>query len=157
MWCDPPKDAELQKLLSDLTGKLVRVRALSGTQTRQLAGPVTVFLNPDKVPAAVSICDFEFAAFLGAVLTMVPPGSAKQSAASKKLPDAVGENYCEVMNVLSSKLTKAPNRVVIQLPYSLDTTVPENAKAIVAKPGKRVDFDVDVEGYGAGKVAFFLT
>lgn len=156
MWCDPPKGLELAQLLTDLLGKSVKVKELSGPQSRALVGPVTVFDDPEGKAAAVSVADFEFAAYLGAALTMLPPGVAEQAVRGKKIAESIEENFGEVMNVLSSKLTKSPNRVIIRLPFKASTPLPDDAKPIKAKPAKRADYDVEVQGYGTGKVSFFL-
>jgi hypothetical protein len=156
MWCDAPKSLELANLLTDLLGRQTKVKDLPA-QTRQLSGPVTVFVNPDKVPAAVAVSDFEFAAFAGAVLTLLPAGVANEAVKKKAIDGTLAENLGEVLNVVSSKLTKSPNRVIMRLPFTISTTVPEDAKAIKLKPQKRVDYDVEIAGYGEGKITFFLT
>lgn len=156
MWCEAPKSLELANLLTDLLGRQTKVKDL-GPQTRQLNGPVTVFVNPDKVPAALAVSDFEFAAYAGAVLTLLPAGVAKEAVTKKQIDGTLAENLGEVLNVVSSKLTKSPNRVIIRLPFTVSTVVPEDAKAIKAKPAKRADYDVEIAGYGEGKITFFFT
>lgn len=157
MWCEPPKANDLAALLTGLLNRPTTVKELTGLQTRQLAGPATVYVNPDKVPAALSICDFELAAYAGAALAMMPAPVAEGAVRKKMLEDSLAECFGEVVNVLSSKLTKSPNRVVIRLPFSASAVIPDDAKAIRAKPAKRADFDVTIGGYGTGKISLFLT
>jgi len=156
MWCEAPSAAEVATLLSGLFGRPTTVKEVPVTP-RPLGGPVTVFVRPDKTPAAIAVSDFPFAATVGAVLTMLPPATAKDAATRKDISGTLAENLAEVLNVVSSRLTRTPNRVIMRLPFTVATLVPDDAKAIHAKPGRRVDYDVDVAGYGGGKIAFFLS
>ena len=47
-------------------------------------------------------CELKLANSLGAALTMIPPGGAEDATAAGEVPDNIGENVYEVLNICSA-------------------------------------------------------
>lgn len=155
MWCSIPKLPDLDTLFSGLLFKKTKVSAVP---SKLAPGPQTalcVFAQPTGEVSCACICDLPFAAYSASALIMVPPAGANDHVRSGKFTPALLENFAEVMNVLSSKLTESPNRVILRYPVVTANAVPDDTKALLQKPEARAEFEVDITGYGKGRFAVY--
>ena len=148
----PPVEA-LEKLFFELYGKPVPLKSLP-------RGPVeppwvvSVYRGGDDTARVACLCELVLACRAGAALSMMPVETAEESVASGHLSETLLENYREVMNVMATVLSGHGVRVVLRE----ITGPPENAppellrKALTSK--RRLDAEVSLPGYGAGRLMF---
>jgi len=118
---------------------------------------VAIFLSDDDQPIAAALADYRFAAFMGAGLTMIPPGGAEDAADQRDLGDPILENVQEVFNICSRLLMHGDSpHLRLGKVYEGVDTVPENEKAVLAS-SERVHLKADVGNYGDGNVTFIAT
>jgi hypothetical protein len=149
-----PTSARLADMLGGLLGKRINAK----TATMPLRGPavaVAVYTAEDGSVGAYAVCDAAFAAWTGGALSLMPPAVAGEGAKVGKFPPTVMENYHEVVNICASLLLVTGPHIRLASVH-VPPAVPAAATAALTKNQGRADFDVEVPGYGAGKIAFIL-
>lgn len=104
---------------------------------------------------AVAICSLSLAAAMGACLGLVPTAQAEEWVSTRRIPAEGIENFCEILNIMSSMFNDAyPGRHVrlrtvlqpgqvppqIDIRQLLDGTVPG------------INMSVDIERYPGGRI-----
>jgi hypothetical protein len=118
---------------------------------------VATYVDDALVMRALVVVDLPLAVYTGAAIGLLPPGGAQDLVADGELPKNHRENAAEVLNIMAS-LFNTPGSPHLRL-YS--THAPGEALAAdvaanLAKKGGRVDYSVDVKGYGKGALAVVL-
>jgi len=153
-----PAPKDICDLLSMLFGRDV---------TSAPGAPVPVTLNDPAVVAvyvdqkltmhAVVILDIALAAACGAALGLLPPHTAELAATSKALPDALGENASEVLNVMTPLLT-VPDAPQFRLyrSYQPGERLPADVASLASMFGRRLDLTLSMGAYGRGAMSVVL-
>lgn len=115
----------------------------------------STFVDDDNNLVAVLICDIQFAVYSGAALSMIPSGGADDMIAENDVSKTVLDNYHEVMNICS-KLLMTDTGAHLRLGKVFDTAEEAGSDSIQAIATK-VGFEVDIPGYGKGKIAAIVT
>ena len=151
-----PKLKELSDHLEPLMGRATTVTASAAPNKFKETCHTARYLTRDDKLAALCQVDFELAAFLGAALAMVPVGAAQDCVKEGKLSANLTDAFREVANILAGVLcvNGAPHVRWTEVATTLGA-LPADAKAVLAKPCDRVDFRVEVEGYGGGQLTVF--
>jgi hypothetical protein len=146
----PSADA-VAKLVASLAGK--NVTAKPGTVLKQVPKGAAVAVCVDEAAVvAVMLADVSLAAAAGAALAMIPPAAAQEAARAAALPPNIADNFREVANIMCSLLTASGGRGVRLSEFAVGA-VPAAAEAVLSGGGARVDFEVDVQGYGKGQLS----
>jgi hypothetical protein len=138
--------------LSRLLGK--RVTAKRAGPTKMVAA-VSTYISIDNQLAAACAFDLEFANYAGAALAMVPSAIATEAIRIRKIEEEALENLREVANIMAS-LFNGPN-CHIKLRDMHKTPPTPELVALAQRPARRVDLDIDITSYGAGKIVIFYT
>ncbi|MCC6213446.1 MAG: hypothetical protein IT376_01140 [Polyangiaceae bacterium] len=150
----PQADA-VSRLLRDLFGKPVQVKP-----TAPLAGPtialLAVYADAQDTTAAVVASDLAFAAFGGAALAMIPRSVAEECVKRKRLDDNLRENFYEVVNIMAATLNSNDARHHRLVSLVEPAQAPSDARAVLQKPAKRVDFEVSVPDFGVGRLSMLV-
>jgi hypothetical protein len=149
-----PTSARLAELLTGLLGKRINAK----TATMPLRGPAVcaaVYVAEEGTVGAYVVCDPAFAAWTGGALSLMPPAVAGEGAKTSKFTPAVMENYHEVVNICASLLLVTGPHIRLASVHT-PPAIPATVTAALTKNQGRADFDVEVPGYGTGKVAFIL-
>ena len=77
-------------------------------------------------------------------------------ACAGKLDEQLEENFHEVMNVISTILTRGDARERLDAVVPGLARVPPEAAALLGKPRARLDLDVEITGYAKGKLTFLV-
>jgi hypothetical protein len=148
-----PKD--VKDLFEDLLGRPVNVsptdplRAADVTQTL-----VAVYVDRSLQMGAVVGLDFALTAFVGASIGLIPPGGAEACIEDKEISKMIGENAIEVCNILASLINReGAARLKLHQTYLPGNPPPTDAVAHLMALGRRIDLQVDIGGYGAGKLS----
>lgn len=148
----------VRDLLTDLMGRSVTaklaqkpIHAVPGTRT------VAVYLRATGAVGAVGISDIAGATYLGAALSLVPPGVAAQAHKKGVLDDALLENYGEIVNVAASlfNVSGGPHVKLSRVYVVPPTSLPPEIASVLPRT-TRLDLDVTVPGYGAGKFSLVV-
>ena len=106
-------------------------------------------------PAAVCLCDLEFAVYAGAALSLVPAGVARDSLKVRRIPENLLENTREVLNVCVSLFHGAgPARLSLRGATAMPGFLAPDVLALIGAPAWQAGFDITIPGYGAGKATF---
>lgn len=136
---------QIQDLLTCLLGRQVTARK-AGLRFGS-ASPVVraVFYSDDGAVRAQCVCDLPLAICSGAALGLFPANVAKEATIAQKIPDAVLENFREVLNVCTRLVGGFCKEHVGLREVLLDKTPP---KAVPGSP----EIEITVAGYGGGRL-----
>jgi len=145
-----PSADDVSRLLNGLLGKSVNVKKGTPVSPDKVKASVALYRDASGALGAVCVSDLVVAAGAGAALALVPAGVAADSAKEGVLPANLAENWREVLNVASSWFNVAGSHVSLREVLQPADAVPDDAKALLAKPPTRADFEVEIAGYGSG-------
>jgi hypothetical protein len=101
--------------------------------------------------AAIGLWDLPLAAASAAAMGMLAPTTVGEVLSSGSLDDELMELFAEVANV-TAKLLNGPGspHVVLRDINQLPAPLARDTNALLMHPVARLDYNVDVEGFGAG-------
>ncbi len=148
----PPANA-VADMLGGLISRAVTAKAAPALKLDLGSQSVAAYLDESKSLLAVAYCDLPVGASLAAALMLVPSERVDECVKEKELDTVLKENLYEIFNVMASLFPKngAPRLVLREL--NADGTIPDDVKAVLDKPGARLDLDINVSGYRSGKLA----
>ncbi len=149
-----PGHSEISDTLSLLLNKGVSVTNGSSVATSaKIAG---TYIDQQEKFGALSLMDLPLGSFTGAALTMIPCATAKASIQTGNLSDEIRENLQEVFNIMVAFFNQG-NVPHIRF-FELHTTPPgwpDEIDAFLTAAVQHADLDVDIPGYGAGKMSLY--
>jgi len=154
-----PKEIEVKQMLGMLydSGLDVKPTDLLPTESGSKS-LIAVYVDDDDKPVTACACDYKFTAFAGAALTKIPKGGAEDAAASGDFSDMILGNLNEIMNICSRLfMDSSTPHLRLEKTYASPDDLPENALSLINSSSGRSDFDVEIPGYGDGKIAFLIT
>ena len=158
-----PAPNAVGNLLSGLLSRSVKVsRSIppaknSLVPVEKATQAVAIYTNDDGVVAAVCVYDMPLASSAGAALSMIPQGVANEAVRKGVMPESVAENLYEVANV-SASLFNVDGGPHLKLKEVVTSTaaLPAPVKELVAKAADRIDLDVNIAGYSAGRMSLLV-
>ncbi len=145
-----PPTAELEKLLSGLLARDVKLAAEEAAPAEPC--PVALFRTDEPVLEVAVLCDVALAASMGAALSVIPAGTARECAALGDLGPNLQENFGEVMNVVSRFVSGSGRRFTLQGLFP--SRVPQDLLEKVHASDERRALLAKVAGYLGGRIAF---
>lgn len=149
-----PESKAVNDLFTMLLGKRCKVGKgkPQGRRPGDLAA-TAVYVDDEGRVVATVVCDIVLAGAAGTALSMLPPKMAKDCVRTKRIPENVAENLYEVLNVGASLFNGNRNTHVKLQEVIYEPKRPNaEAQAILRKPGKRLDLELQVSGYDMGKI-----
>ena len=123
------------------------------SETETTNNVVAIYTRVDNNDKFAITCDLSLANSLGAALTRIPPAAANEAIAEETVPENIGDNLYEVLNICSSILAELEgSRVVLDdmfLPGSLD----ENVNKRLDSSDVITEFDYELERYTPGRIS----
>ena len=157
---DPlPKVQELAALLKDLLGRPVNVKE-SKTPLSTGAGfkgVITELVSADGAISVVIVADLAFACHSGAAMTLMPPTGSADALKTGQLTDVLRENYDEVTNVMTALYRPYGKRMIRGRVFANGEKVIPPIASFMATHKQPMYADVEVTGYGSGRVALLQT
>jgi|KBSSwiStaDraftv2_1062776.scaffolds.fasta_scaffold59713_3 CheY-like chemotaxis protein len=148
-----PAPKLLKDTLDGLLGKDVQLapRSKPLTSIDAVGGAIALYVDDRNRTRAVLGWDVSAAAYAGCAFGLVPVTMATSIVKEKWLPKETVDSVYELSNVLSAALIDAGNpHVKLSTLYHPAAAAPTDiAKALYAHY-ERMDFDIDVAGYGTG-------
>lgn len=149
-----PVKASVRDLLQDLLGRSVTVEE-GAAQTLESPALAAVYGPNDGAPAAVAISDLPFASAAAGALGSMPATALEEQVGAGELDEDVSEHFRRVADAMA-KLLNSPTtpNVALKEVHQVPGEVPADVAGVVLEPRVRVDFVVDVDGYGPGTLTF---
>jgi hypothetical protein len=146
-----PPTAEMEKLLSGLLARDVKLTPDGSPPGDPCA--VALFRTDEPVLEVAALCEVSLAASMGAALSVIPAGAARESAAQGDLDPPLDENFGEVMNVLSRFVSGSGRRFTLAgvfRPRCAPAELMEKARG----SDERRTLAAEIAGYLGGRIAF---
>lgn len=152
-----PEPEALGDLLTGLVGEEVGVAARSEPVRVQDLVLVGAWRDDAGLDRLLCGFDVKLANFLGAALAMIPSAAALDEIKAKRISDDVFENVREICNIASGAINQEGS-VHLKLGELLrgGADLPAELTNAFKSPPSRLDLEVDVPGYGSGKLAIVL-
>ncbi len=153
-----PSIKMLRDMVMDTLGRDVQVApAEPWAPTPRKPGMVAVYVDDRTQLRALICCSLSLAAALGASIALIPPETAAASVEERRLTEGMMENLHEVMNILAA-LFNTPNRPHLKLyaTHAPGDLPPADVSVHLRSFGRREDLQVEVAGYGSGRLSIVL-
>lgn len=145
------------RLFQDLLRRKVEATAIpvfpfSKTDTTLTAQ----FSTGDSTVLAVCVCDLELVLGAGAALCLVPLYEVQENVKAKRWAPSLVDNFKEVLNICAQLFADSQSDRVRLDSVSFGTEPrPPKSADLIAKPGRRMDVKLAIDGYGAGRISIF--
>jgi hypothetical protein len=153
-----PHPKEVKDMFADMLGRDITVAPCDPyTPVLTDRHTVAVYVDDQNQMQAVTVLDLPLSVWVGAAIGLVPAGGAEDQVDEGELSKAVRDNLFEVLNIFSALFNK-PGATHLKI-YSMHApgeAVPSDVALLVKSLGNRIDLDVTVAGYGAGKIGVVL-
>ena len=115
------------------------------------------YVNGAKALIAGCFCDRSLVAYAGAAFSLVPADAAEESLADARLDEILVENFAEILNICSRLFEGGSGqRVTLSRIEEPGTPASAASQAMLINPVKRLDLELDIAGYGKGRIALAL-
>lgn len=115
------------------------------------------YADRDKKPVAACFADKAMTLYAGAALSLVPADAARDAMKEAAIDEVMRENFAEVLNVCSRLIELSDSgRVVLTATEFAPAPRSAATTSVLTKPRARVDFDVEIQGYGKGRFGLAL-
>lgn len=154
-----PKD--VKDLLEELLGRTVTVSPGEPFRAVDLGKLLLISIYVDdhlKMKAVIGM-DLPLAVYAGAAIGLIPVAGAETCIEERQLTAMIAENVTEVCNILTSLLNhEGQDRLRMYKTFlpGGDEKPPTDAVGYLLAHGRRLDLNVDVQGYGEGRIAVTL-
>ena len=150
-----PEGDDVGELLSGLVDGEV-IAALDTGQplaTKRFAG-VGEYVMDDNETGYLMVGDLKLINRLGAALVMLPKGESEAAIENNRISDEVRESFQEILNIATGLMNTQgnPHSRFQRLYLPGKESLPDAVTAVINRPGARVDFQVEVPGYGQGRL-----
>lgn len=154
----PAPDA-VARLFNDLLGRRVIAKksAVKQAVTPRSPGVFALYGPTDEQTDGIVFCDVALASFSGAALSLIPAATVQPSVRAGKMADGTFENFSEVMNIARGWFdTPGQPPVKLRRCVASPCELPKDLIAMILKPAERLDLDLEIDGYGAGKMLLIV-
>jgi hypothetical protein len=152
-----PEPEALGDLLTGLVGEEVGVAAKSEPVRPQELVLVGAWRDDAGLDRLLCGFDVKLANFLGAALAMIPSAAALDEIKAKRVSDDVFENVKEICNIASGAINQEGSvHLKLGEMFRAGADLPSELTNTFKSPQNRLDLEVDVPGYGSGKLAIAL-
>ena len=142
-------------MLSAILGLRIQV---SARQRAKFAGQFVATYNDDD-GRLVALCaaDVRFVARSGAALSMIAPEVAQEMIEAGAVSEPILANFHEVMNICSRLLMKDSGGAHLRLERSFRPADGGRLVDSLKDKGRRLAFDLQLQGYGRGSLDYVIT
>ncbi|GIJ48689.1 hypothetical protein Val02_55750 [Virgisporangium aliadipatigenens] len=118
---------------------------------------VSVYVDDRKVMRAVVGMDVPLSVYAGAAIGLIPVAGTEEPIEKKELTSMLAENVTEVCNICSSLLNQEGEpRLKMDKAFMPGEMPPPDAIGYLLALGRRLDLNLEVQGYGSGRFAMCL-
>jgi hypothetical protein len=151
-----PNADQVGRLLTGLLGKPVQAKiAKPAPVSPQAILYWGLYVDQESRIRWACSCDLSCAANAGAALSVFPLARAKENIAAGKLEPALEENLTEVLNILAQILNISGQTHLRYARMLVEKgQIPAEIRSGVQSKTAAADFEINVTGYGGGRLAF---
>jgi hypothetical protein len=150
-----PTDKAAAQMFTASLRRATKLTAVKPIAAELITGGVFVDAQ-NKVIGGV-LADLSLVCLAGAAFSLIPADAARDSIKAKGIEDFVRENFSELLNIFSGLFTAdRSQRVRLSATRFPADAANSDLAALVANPAKRMDVEVDIEGYGRGRMSLLL-
>jgi hypothetical protein len=151
-----PNAKDVRDLLEGMLGRDVDLVTGGAMVDPGAAGgaQVGIYVDAHLGLRALVVADLPLAARAGAAIALMPAGAAEVAIEEEQLSEALYENAYEILNVTASlfNVDGAPH-VKLDRCYAPGEALPGDVAGYVLAYVRRLDVDVNVKGYGPGRLS----
>ncbi len=151
-----PDEEDVAELFSGLVDTEVAVQSNNDKPLKaKRFAVVGEYRNDDGAPVLLMAADVALVNFLGSALVMLPKDEAENANKNNTISDEIQESFQEICNISSSLINDAGNAHVrfSNMHITAAGALPADIEKIVSEPTNKIDFTINVPGYGAGRLA----
>jgi hypothetical protein len=148
-----PEAAQVKDMLGMLFDGLAVAPGAKLDVSAKSGSYFAVYVADDGAPAVLCAFDIAFAANSACALSMMPPNVAKDTAKTKQLTEVMLANVREIMNIFTRLLIREGTAHLQLQEVCQFQALPPAAAAIMGAAKGRVDFEITIGKYGAGRLA----
>ncbi len=148
-----PAPKLLKDVLDGLTGKPVALnpRTRKLTSIDVVGGAVALYVDDKNHTRAIAGWSLAAAAHAGCAFSLLPPNQSERLVKERYLPVEIVEAVYELSNVLAGALHEDNNpHVRLSNLYHPAAAAPTDIAKLLYEHYERMDFEIDVPGYGTG-------
>ncbi len=154
-----PAALEVRELLEGLLGRDVDGTVGTGTiNPREDPGAVVgVYVDDMLQLKALIVMEMSLASYAGAAIALIPAATATQAVENGLITPMLFDNTAEILNVAASLFNHdgAPHLRLYET-YAPRETLPADVDKWVLAYVQRLDMELDVKGYGAGRISVLV-
>lgn len=150
-----PPNKLIKDVLDGMLGKEVSISPADAlTSADTVGGALSTYVDDASALWAVIGWDLTLGACVGAAVGLVPKGAAEDAIEERYIPEHLLENLSEVANVLAS-VFQIPGNPHLRLEKTFNplNSAGDQAIQLLYALGNRIDLNVEVPGYGTGRLA----
>ena len=153
-----PKAREVSEILTSLIGEKIEVQKQKDEIDPDDIAVVGAYKDESGRILSLVGTDIALANWLGASLAMIPKEVAKKDIEAQGIAEETKENTQEIFNINASVLNAPdlPHHRFDRLYNCFDDEHPSAVRALMNDPVARIDFTVEVPGYGAGRLCYLF-
>jgi hypothetical protein len=150
-----PRPKAIKDLLEGMLDREVELKPADPPRAADLTRTaIAIYVDPNFNLAAVAGAELPLAATVGAAMGAVPPGVAKACVAERTLSPKIAEMFEDVCESLSALLNREGQpQVRLYQVFLPGKVAPGDASSRLLALGSRLDLDITVPGYPAGKLS----
>jgi hypothetical protein len=146
--------------LNQMLGALLR-RKVSTTPLKPIVEKELIvaghYIDGNQKLVGALFADKPLVVMAGSAFSLIPADAAKDALRESQLDEMVQDNFHEVLNICSRLLNLGTDqRITLSKSEFPPAARSPAAAALLTKPGKRADYDVEIDGYGKGKLTLVL-
>ncbi|WP_263379199.1 hypothetical protein [Granulicella paludicola] len=111
----------------------------------------SVYRDADEIQTCLLICDFPLLVYVAGALLSFPACAMLDSIKAGAMEDSLADSAKEVLNICA-QLFRGLGHQVFQRLVMPPPVVPVDIDQTIKTPTERVDFAVDIAGYGTGQL-----
>ena len=145
-------DKEIARVFTGILRREVKVSVVKqGPETNLLiAGH---YVNGSKQLVGGCFSDRALATHAGAAFSLIPADAARDLLKEKEIDENTKENFAEVLNICTRMFDGGSDlRITLSATEFPPAARSATSEAMLKKPLKRVDLDVEIAGYGKGRL-----
>ena len=153
-----PAAEKVRTLFADLLDREVAAAPAPGVAPGVGApASVATYVDDQDRPSAVVACDLPLSARAGAAIGLVPSSGAERAILSGCLDGTLLDNLREVLDVAATMFNvEGSSHLHLDDLHAAGGELPGDVQTRALTLGRRVDLELDITGYGAGRLSVVL-
>jgi len=152
-----PSHKAVRDHLAQVTGRSVALAAAAPFAPTAADHPTyAVYVDQHMHTRAVAVCDLAMAVYTGAAGSAVPIGGTEEEMGHRRLTERTARGVREMLDGLGGLLDPEEAPLVLHAMYPPGEEPPSDLPAYACTVGRRLDLEVTLAGYRAGRLSLVL-